>query len=299
MTAYLVSGFFDGTRIAVAAVGFGLIFYTTRELHFAYGTVLAACGYLAIFLVTSLALPLGVAAVITVLAATAAGVLIKGGLYRWLPNHLAVLLFSFGLTIVLQNFLLIVAGPDQQRLDVGWLTGTSRVGHDIIIQGVDFASLGILAIVWLGVYVLIERRKLGLAIRAVMRDPEMAEYVGVRKASVGIAVYAIGSGIAAGSALIQVTRTGVDPITGFDIMLSAFVATILGAGQIYRLIGWAIALGVIQGLVSWQLPSTWTQLVVYGAMLGYLVVRADPTVIRTGLRLRERLRSSSAASATS
>src|ERR1700754_4892026 len=159
MLAFLISGAFEGARIAIAGIGFGLIFYTTRELHFAYGTGVAAAAYLCLWLVDTVGLAFPLAVVLAVAFGALLGAAIKGLLYRWLPNDLAVLLLSFGLTDVLQNVLLIVFGADQRSLDVDALNETTRIGDEIIVQGVDWASLGALAVVAAAVYYLIERRR--------------------------------------------------------------------------------------------------------------------------------------------
>ncbi len=73
--------------------------------------------------------------------------------------------------------------------------------------------------------------------------------------------------------MISVTRTGVRPGAGFDLMLFAFIVTLLGIGRMHRVVLWGIGLGVFMSLVAWRLPTEMRTLMAFAAMLIYLVAR--------------------------
>ncbi|WP_109472686.1 branched-chain amino acid ABC transporter permease [Ornithinimicrobium cavernae] len=273
LTDLLLTGLLDGARIGVAALGFALIFYTTKELHFAYGAILAACGYLYYSLVVDQGLPLLLAAPLALAFGAVVGAVIQRWLYRRLNDHLAVLLFSFGMAIILENVLHIMFGPTDKVLPAGALTRTVSVAGTPL-RVIDLVTVAVFLVVWAGLWHMLERQQIGLAIRAVMRDSTMSDLVGIRTGRIKVLAYALGSAIGAVAGLIAVTRSGVRPGSGFDVMLFAFIATLLGAGKLTNVAAWSLALGLFMGLVAWPFPTELQTLFAFFAMLIYLVVRS-------------------------
>lgn len=284
----LLTGFMDGARIGVAALGFALIVYTTKELHFAYGALLAAAAYLYYSLVVEVGLPMLVAALIAVLFGAAVGVAIQRWLYRRLSNHIAVLLFSFGLAIVLENVLQIIYGSTDKVMPQSALTQT------VVVMGayfrvIDFVTVGLFIASWGALWYMLERRQTGLAIRAVMRDPSMASLVGIRTERIKMLAYAVGSAIGVIAGLIAVTRTGIRPGAGFDLILFGFIATLLGGGKMSAVAWWSVGMGVFMAFVAWPFPTELQTLLAFFAMLLYLLVRSlDWPRIRQRALLRRR-----------
>lgn len=273
LTDLLLTGLLDGARIGVAALGFALIFYTTKELHFAYGALLAACGYLFYTLVVDHGIPMLLSAPVAIAFGALLGMVIQRFLYRRLSDHLAVLLFSFGMAIILENLLHIMFGPTDKVLPGGALTRTVTV-LGASLRVIDLVTVGIFLLVWSGLWFMLERRQIGLAIRAVMRDSEMSDLVGIRTGRIKVLAYGLGSAIGAIAGLIAVTRTGVRPGSGFDVMLFGFIATLLGSGRMNHVAIWSLALGLFMGLVAWPFPTELQTLFAFFAMLVYLVVRS-------------------------
>ena len=283
----LVNGLLEGSRIGIAGLGFALIFFTTRELHFAYGAALAGAGYLFFQLFGRLAWP-GWLTVVVVLAASAAGgVAVKVVLYRPLRDHLAILLFSFGLAIVLENVYHVVFGPSDVLPPITFLDRVAELpGPGLtLVRYIDFAGFAAFVVATALLLVVLERSRVGAAIQAVMRDEGMARLVGIRTGQIAVLVYATGSLLGGISGIVHVTRTGVRPDSGFEVVLFAFIVTLLAVGRIGRVALWALVIGVVRALVAWRLPTELSTLLVFVAMLAYLVARA-PSPGRRRLQAR-------------
>jgi branched-chain amino acid transport system permease protein len=269
----LASGVFEGARIGLAAIGFALIFYTTKELHFAFGVLATASAYSFFLVMDSLGWP----AVLAVLTGLGFGALIGAGVqflfYRRMRDELGVLLFSFGLAVIVENVLHLVFGPSEQVLPSSAVTRTIAVGDEIIGRYIDVVGLVAFLLVWLFLWNMLERQRIGLAVRAVMKDPAMSELVGIRSGRIKVFAYAVGSAIGAISGMVDVARTGIKPSSGFDLMLLAFIATILGAGSLNRVAAWAMGLGIFMALVAWRFPTELRLLLTFTVMLAYLVLR--------------------------
>src|SRR2546429_266234 len=112
-----VNGLINGSHYALLGVGFGLIFATTRIVHFAYGPVFTVAAY-AGWLAATLGVPLPLAALVAMVAAAALGVASYLVLYqpfeRQQGSSHVVLIASLGLFIVLENLVGILCGTGSQ-----------------------------------------------------------------------------------------------------------------------------------------------------------------------------------------
>ena len=284
----LVNGLFAGVPIAVAGLGFALIWYTSKEFHFLYGTLLAASAYI-VYTLADAGVNLVLAFIIVMVLAAAFGALLKHQVYRRLGSPLSVLMLSFGLAIVLQNVLQIIYGPSDVVLSQDGLAATSITvipGTDITRQGNDVLSLGLLIVLWIAVAVVMSRTDTGLAMQSVMTDPEAAQYVGVRPGRIRWIAYAVGSAIGALGGALSMLGAGVRPTTGFDVMLYAFMATFLAGGVLSRVPLWGLAIGVALSLVAYKLPTNFNTLIVFGLMLAYVISRRHISLARMNMANR-------------
>ncbi len=290
----LVNGFFQGVPIAIAALGFALIWYASKEFHFLYGVMLAAAGF-GLYSLVGAGANLFLALVIVVVIASIIGAVLEYWFYRRLGSPLSVLLFSFGLAIVLQNVLQILYGPQDVVLSHNDLASRSVMVvpfADITRQANDVVAFGALVVVWVGIGLLMTRTDFGLGLQAVMTDPEAAQYVGVRPARMRAGAYALGSAIGALAGALSMVGFGVRPTTGFDVMLFAFMATFLGGGVLMKVPAWGLVVGALPSVLAWQVPTNFNTLITFVIMLTYVVVRRQlpqlPAIVR-GAFARRRL----------
>jgi branched-chain amino acid transport system permease protein len=119
-----VNGIITGSHYALLAVGFGIIFATTRIVHFAYGPIFTVAAYMAWYSAAVLGLPLAVALLVAIFMAVLLGagsyLLIYEPLERRQAPHLVPLIASLGLYIVLENLVGIVFGSA-----CGWSSTTT------------------------------------------------------------------------------------------------------------------------------------------------------------------------------
>lgn len=270
-----VSGVMQGAPIALAGIGFAIIWYTTKEFHFLYGTLLATSGYLLFSLVQN-GVNIWLAAVIVIVGTA----LLAAGLENWgyipLKNPLSVLLFSFGLAIVLQNVLQIIYGPANLIMPANVLeskTLTVIPGTQSTAQAIQLLALGAAIVVSALLAAGFKFTRTGLAMRAVMRDEEVASYVGIRPRRLRLLAYAVGTAIGSLGGIFTMINVGTSPTSGFDTMLYAFMATFLGAGIMTRVPLWGMLIGILLSVEAWKLPASFATLIVFALMLFYVIVR--------------------------
>jgi branched-chain amino acid transport system permease protein len=283
-----VSGVMQGAPIALAGIGFAIIWYTTKEFHFLYGTLLATSGYL-LYSLTQHGLNIWIAGLI-VIAGTA---LLAAALENWgyipLKNPLSVLLLSFGLAIVLQNVLQIIYGPANVIMPANVMetkTLTVIPGTQATAQAIQLLALGAALLVAVVLAVGFKFTRTGLAMRAVMRDEEAASYVGIRPRRLRLLAYAIGTAVGSLGGIFTMINVGTSPTSGFDTMLYAFMATFLGAGIMTRVPLWGMLIGILLSVEAWKLPASFNTLIVFALMLVYVIARqrADAVDLRRVLK---------------
>lgn len=267
-------GILEGAPIGIAALGFALIFRTAKELHFAYGVTIALGGYLT-YTLSSVGLPLPISGLLAALICAAGGGVLRYGAYRKLHDHYAVLLFSFGLAIVLENVLQLLYGAHDITASSDWLNHVVTLvpGTTLSARVIHLLGLVLMVVAWLVVRWLVIRTRTGLGLTAVVRDAEMAELVGVKAERMKVLAYVVGSGLAGIAGALTVVSSGVRPSLGFELLLYGFIATLLAGMAFTQAALWGLALGVALNLSAWVLPAQYRTLVVFVLIAAYLVVR--------------------------
>jgi branched-chain amino acid transport system permease protein len=270
-----VSGVMQGAPIALAGTGFAIIWYTTKEFHFLYGTLLATSGYL-LYSLNQHGVNIWLAGLIVIVGTALLAAALENWGYIPLKNPLSVLLFSFGLAIVLQNVLQIIYGPANLIMPANVLeskTLTVIPGTQSTAQAIQLLALGAAIVVSALLAAGFKFTRTGLAMRAVMRDEEVASYVGIRPRRLRLLAYAIGTAIGSLGGIFTMINVGTSPTSGFDTMLYAFMATFLGAGIMTRVPLWGMLIGILLSVEAWKLPASFATLIVFALMLFYVIVR--------------------------
>ncbi len=229
--ALIVDGMRFGLIIAMAAVGLSLIFGTTGLTNFAHGELVAFGALIAWFFNVRLGIPLVVAAAMAVVV----GGVSSGGLDRflWRPLRkrgtglIAMLVISIGLGIMFRYIFLYQFGGEarpyadyavQRAVDIG----------PVAIAPKDLFSIVFSIVVLVLVGGLLQRTRLGKAMRAVADNPDLAASSGIDVQRVIQLVWVFGGGLAAlGGVLIGVTEQ-VSWQMGFQLLLLMFAGITLG-----------------------------------------------------------------------
>jgi len=273
---FVTNGLCKGGVYALVALGFSLIYTTTRVFHVAHGAVFTIAAYI-LFATFSLAgIPLPLAIVATLVAAAVVGILIELFVHRPLEKKKASstvsLISSLGTYIVLVNIVAMVFGNDTKILRSG-IESTITIGPVLLtkIQITQlFAALAIIVIYW----VFLRRTSLGRISRAVSDNSTLSSVLGVHVERTRVSVFAIGSAMAALGSILMAMDIGMEPYGGFGAVLIGAVATILGG--LNRFIAPALGafiLAVLQGLVVWLASATWETAITFAVLIAVLLVR--------------------------
>ncbi len=270
----IVEGIKLGAIIAITAVGLSLVFGTTRLINFAHGELVTLGAMVAFFFSTSpLTLPLVVAA----LFAVAGGALTGGAMERvlWRPLRrrgaglIQMFIISIGVSLLLRHLLLVLFGSRrrqyaqyavQENIDIGPVSITPRDLIVVILSG----------LVILGVAFMLQRTRIGKAMRAVSDNHDLAESSGIDVNRVVLVVWMVGGGLAALGGVFYGLTQAVYWDMGFNLLLLMFAGVILGGlGSAYG----AVIGSLVVGLIA-QLSTLWfpTELQYAWALLALIVV---------------------------
>jgi len=276
MLQFLANGLCKGSVIAIVALGFGLIYTTTRVFHIAHAGIYVLAGYSLWMAMVLWSLPLAVAIPFALVVAAFAGILVEWAIYQPLAQRCAsaavVMISSVGLQIVFENLIALAFGNQTQILRPG-IEQTLEFGS-VILTTVQIAQFLVGLAMTAGFWLFLKHTRVGQVCRAVSDDETLALVLGVQVPRVRLLVFALGSIFAAVGSILVSLDIGLDPHVGFPIVLAAAVACIIGGLRNFLApaVG-GFLLGIAQSLVVWQTSAQWEEAVTFGLLILFLVFR--------------------------
>jgi branched-subunit amino acid ABC-type transport system permease component len=275
---FAVNGIVAGSVYALIALGFALIFTASRVFHFAHGgvyTISAFAGYTA--LVTfKLGIVAGFLAAIAVAAII--GVLINILLYEPMKtggvSPFVAMISSFGVLIIITHITAMIWGSNPVVLSRGGQTTVYHFGA-IYTTDAQLLIVGFAAALALALFVFFRHMRLGIAIRAMGNDSELAEVVGMPARRLRNISFMVGSALVGVSAMLIGLNVGIiDFNMGMDIILMATVAMIIGGlGNVGAAAGGGFVLGLIQNIAIWKIESKWQMALSFAILIVVLLFK--------------------------
>ena len=248
----LLFGISVGGQYALIAIGYTMVYGILRLINFAHGDVFMVAGLLGIYL--SATFPLYVAMPLVVILTVALGFCIERVAYKPLRSapRMSVMISAIGVSYLLQNTATYVTGGQPMIYpSLPFLSDTITVAGTSIKWVVLLTPVLVVALVIL-LTLLINRTKVGMAMRAVAKDFETSQLMGIKINSVISITFVIGSALAAvGSMLYFTTYSSVVPTVGSMPGLKAFVAAVFGGiGSIPGAVIGAFLIGICENFVK-------------------------------------------------
>lgn len=275
---YLINGISIGAVYAIIALGYTMVYGIAKMLNFAHGDVIMVGAYIS-FCVTNY---LGLPAIISVLAAVAVctllGILIEGLAYKPLRGtpSLAVLITAIGVSYFLQNAAqLIWSSSPKNFTSVMTMKPTILGGGQLVITGEVLLTVGISALVMVGLNIFTGRTRTGKAMRAVSEDRDAAQLMGINVNRTISMTFAIGSALAAiAGVLLCSTVPTLQPTTGSMPGIRAFTAAVFGGiGSIPGAMLGGILLGIIETFSKAYLSTQFSDAIVFSVLIIILLVK--------------------------
>ncbi|MCU1374532.1 MAG: livH [Actinomycetia bacterium] len=224
-----VQGIAFGSKYALVALGFVIIFKATGVINFAQGGFVLFGAYLAYNAGTTWGLPFVVAVVLAMVGGAVIGAVVERVALRPLigqPPFTAIMI-TIGVLFVLEQIVTSIWGFDTRNLGDPWGSDTVHLG-DISIAVRDLWTVGLAAAALLAFFLFFRYSSTGVAMRATALDPEAALAQGISPGRVYTLAWAVSGAVAALAGVTLASGTaGLQPGVGF-VALAAFPAIILG-----------------------------------------------------------------------
>lgn len=271
----LINGIVIGVIYALIAMGLSLIFGVLEIVNFAHGEFYMLGAMLAYFLSTRLSLGYWPTIVIVVAVGVCVGYVLYEGLLSSLSGEgfERSILLTLGLSMVLQNgavFLftttprMIVSGLTYQNVALGGLHLPVLRLYALVLGLAAFAAI----------YLILNRTRIGKAMRGVAQNRDAALMVGIDPRAVSRLAVAIGIGLSGLAGAVLAPVYAVEPTMGVAFVFKAFAIIIIGGlGNIVGAAIAAIALGVAESVMSGFLPLVLVDAFAFVAMIAVLLVR--------------------------
>jgi branched-chain amino acid transport system permease protein len=267
-------GVLIGGLYAMFAIGLSLIFGIMKLVNIAHGDLIVLAAYVALIVTQSLGLNPLVSLVFVVPIMALIGYLLQRGLFnRTLGGDLMPpLLVSFGLSIIIQNGLLLLFSADNRRLQANGIEVASLRISDAINIGVLPLLQFVLAILVIGgLQYLLYRTPIGRSFRAVSDDPRTSQLMGLNNKHIFGLAMALSMAIVALAGVLIAIRANFDPATGPTRLIFGFEAVIIGGlSSFWGTLAGGIILGVVQAIAATYDPG----LQILSGHLAFLAVLA-------------------------
>ena len=274
----IVNGLMLGASYSLVAIGYTLIFGVLNLLYFAHGEVFMVGAFVGLFLVTHAGFGIFGALIGAMIACAVLGVVAVFVAIRPVAKDrpLAPLISSIGLTIVLQNVFIYFIGGQQLSFPETISQTLYRFGPVTVSSSQIFVlviAISLMALLWL----LIERSKLGRAIRATAENHETAALLGVDVNRVVLITFIIGSGIAGIAGVLDgIKNSSISPFMGLGAAVKGLIVMLLGGlGNVPGAMVAGLLLGMIEILSAAYIGTTERDL--FSFLILILILLYKPT----------------------
>ena len=272
---YILSSISVGGQYALIAIGYTMVYGILRLINFAHGDVFMVAGLMMVYL--SASMPLYISIPIVIVLTVVLGFVIERVAYKPLRNapRMSIMISAIGVSYLLQNLALyITGGLNKNYPSIPWISDTITIGTAVTKRVTVITP--ILTIVLVVVLVLfINHTKIGMAMRAVSKDFETSQLMGIKINNVISATFIVGSLLAAVGSLLYFTNyAGVVPTSGSMPGLKAFVAAVFGGiGSIPGAVVGAFIIGICENILKGVGLTTFSDAFTFALLIIILIVK--------------------------
>jgi len=249
---FVVGGLGFGGIYAFAALGLVLIFKTSGVVNFAFGAMATVVTMILWTLLNHAGLPFAAAWVVAMAIAMAIGAATNLALLQRLhqSSPTVQIVLTLGLLILIEGLAGVLWGYGPKSLPQP-LSGTPVSIASFLITPNDLFIIGLTIVIGLVLFVVFEWTRIGLAMRAVAADREVAALMGVRTRRYVSGAWAVGTALTGVAAILVTPALSLDPTMMDQVAVFAFAAAILGGfGSLIGAVVGGFLIGVGSNLIA-------------------------------------------------
>ena len=272
----VLNGLQLGSIYALVALGYTMVYGIILLLNFAHGDIIMVGAYISWLVMSKLGLNPAIAVVLSVVGCMLLGVLIDKVAYAPLRDapRLSILITAIGVSYFLENGSQLLFGADAKVVPAYPSVSNIQVG-DLTLSFSAIVTVVVTAVATVVLTFLVQKTKLGKAMRAVSEDMGAARLMGINVNTTISFTFAVGSALAGiGAVLYCMAYTQASPTMGIMLGTKAFVAAVLGGiGSIPGAVIGGLLVGFAEVFVSAIGLSVWQDAVVFLLLIVVLIVK--------------------------
>ena len=276
MLQQLVNGLILGSVYALLALGYTMVYGIIKLINFAHGDLYMMGAFIGYYIINTLHVNFFVALILTMIITAFLGVTIEFLAYRPLRNstRIAALITAIGVSFFLEYGMVYLVGANTRAFPQVIETHKYDLGP-VSVTNVQLLILVIAIFLMVALQLVVQKTKMGKAMRAVSVDSDAAQLMGINVNSTISFTFALGSALAgAAGVLIGLYYNSIEPLMGMTPGIKAFVAAVLGGIGIIP--GAAIGgfiIGLLETFSVYIGLSSYRDLVVYAILIVILLIR--------------------------
>ena len=274
----LINGLSLGSIYALIALGYSMVYGIILLLNFAHGDVIMVGAYMSWFVMNQLGLGPVTAVCATIITCTLLGVVIEKIAYTPLRNapRISLLITAIGVSFFLEYTAELILGSGAKVIPAYYTNQTFRIGS-VPLGLTSIITLLVTVLSMLVLTFLVQKTKLGKAMRAVSEDMDAARLMGINVNTTISITFAIGSGLAAiAGVLLCSAYPTLMPTTGSLPGIKAFTAAVFGGiGSIPGAFIGGILLGIIEIFAKAYISTQLSDAIVFAVLIVVLLVKPD------------------------
>jgi len=268
----LINGLALGSTYALVALGLTLIFGVLLIPNFAHGE-LYMLGAFITYVFVAVGLNFWLAMLAAVSLVVGLGVVIDRLVFRAIDmSALSLMIAALATSMVLQQLATLIWGTEPRTIPAP-LTGVLRFTHFAITQ-LQLVVMGSVAAAFTVLWLVLNRSRLGLAIRATAQNRDAARLMGISMSQVRWATFAMGAALGALAGALLGATFPIYPTMGINPVLKAFVVLVLGGiGSLWGAISGGLVLGIAEVLVAGYISSELQDIGAFAILVLVLLLR--------------------------
>lgn len=278
LTSYLIRGLATGGQFALVAIGYTMVYGILKLINFAHGDLFMLSGIMMIYLAASFpTMPMWVTILIMIALTVFVGFAIEKCAYSPLRTapRMSVMISAIGVSYLLQNLVCYVTGGlAKQFPDIPLISQSIRV-FGVKDKLAVFISPLVAVVLMVILVLIINHTKFGMSMRAVSKDFETAQLMGVKINRVISMTFIIGSFLAAVGALLYFAKnTGINHMAGSTPGIKAFIAAVVGGiGSVPGAVVGALLIGVVESLAKAFGLADFSDVISFALLIIILVIK--------------------------
>ena len=274
----MINGITLGSAYALTAIGYTMVFGILELVNFSHGAVYMFGAFICLMLITLFKINFFVAFLLSLVITGVLGMLIdRICLYPLRMKNapkVTGLISTIGVSIFLQNMVMLLWGSETKKFPMALNLGTTTI-MGVKISYFQLLIMGTCIVLMIGLTLIIQKTKMGKAMRATAQNMDAAKLMGIHVDQVISFTFFLGAALAAvAGIMIGMYYQTIDPMMGFMTGLKAFSAAVLGGiGVLPGAVIGGLLIGIIETLAAGYIHAGYRDAIAFAILIGVLLVK--------------------------